>query len=180
MDAVDVKFAPATGTDQEWNEAYGRLADYFRAYRLHNRLRRTELVLEALRRAAETHGKDPSKKPVFYALEHARAMQREWLNGIYRNLSMTEPQVEASGRLGFYLAGGPTRWPQHFMSMQLAIRTSGPRLQISKMTPRSMDLGLTHTVEDAVDRFGKQPWARYVILAVFVVAVVGYVYQLLR
>jgi hypothetical protein len=63
MDAVDVKFAPATGTDQEWNEAYGRLADYFRAYRLHNRLRRTELVLEALRRAAETHAKDPRRNP---------------------------------------------------------------------------------------------------------------------
>lgn len=191
MDAVEVKFAPATGTDQEWNEAYARLADYFRAYRLHNRLRRTELVLESLKRAAETHAKDPSKKPVFYALEHARAMQREWLDGIYSNLSMTGPQLEASGRLGFYLAGGPTRWPQHFMSkkacpeemveaMQLAIRTSGPRLQISKMTPRSMDLGLTHTVEDAVDRFGKVLWARYVILAVFVALVFGYVYHLLR
>jgi hypothetical protein len=190
MDAVEVKFAPATGTDQEWNEAYARLADYFRAYRLHNRLRRTELVLESLKRAAETHAKDQSKKPVFYALEHAREMQRQWLSGIYSNLTMTGPQLEASGRLGFYLAGGPTRWPQHFMAtkacpeemveaMQLAIRTSGPRLQISKMTPRSMDLGLTQTVEDAVDRFGKQPWARYVILAIFVSVVIGYVYHLL-
>ena len=51
MEAVNIQFAPATGTDQEWNEAYARLADFFRAYRLHNRIRRTQLVLESLRRA---------------------------------------------------------------------------------------------------------------------------------
>ena len=41
MDGVSVNFAPKTGTEDEWNEAYARLADYFRSYRLHNRIRRT-------------------------------------------------------------------------------------------------------------------------------------------
>jgi hypothetical protein len=191
MEAVNIQFAPATGTDQEWNEAYARLADYFRAYRLHNRIRRTQLVLESLKRAAESHAKDQSRKPVAYALDHARSMLHVWLGSIYKDMNMTEPQIEASGRLGFYLAGGPDRWPQHFMdnkeapmemteAMRLAVRTSGPRLQVSKMTPRDMDLGLTNTVEDAVDRFGKQPWARYAVLAAFVIIVVSYVYRLLR
>lgn len=191
MEAVNVQFAPATGTDQEWNEAYARLADYFRAYRLHNRIRRTQLVLESLKRAAESHAKNSSRKPVDYALEHARAMLHDWLGSIYKDMNMTEPQIEASGRLGFYLSGGPERWPQHFMdsgsapvemteAMRLAVRTSGPRLQVSKMTPRDMDLGLTNTVEDAVDRWGKQPWARYAFLAIVVTLVVSYVYRLLR
>jgi hypothetical protein len=55
MEAVHIAFAPATGTEEEWNDAYARLADYFRSYRLHNRIRRTQLILETLRRAAETH-----------------------------------------------------------------------------------------------------------------------------
>ena len=42
MDAVTIEFAPATGTEKEWNEAYARLADYFRSYRLHNRIRRRD------------------------------------------------------------------------------------------------------------------------------------------
>ena len=72
MEAVNIQFAPATGTDQEWNEAYARLADYFRSYRLHNRIRRTQLVLESLRRASDAHMKDPSRKPVALAIDEAR------------------------------------------------------------------------------------------------------------
>lgn len=190
MEAVNIQFAPATGTEQEWNEAYARLSDYFRSYRLHNRIRRTQLVLETLTRAAQSHAKDPSKKPTAHAINHARLMMHGWLGKIYSDMHMTEPQIEATGRLGFYLAGGPERWPNFFMddknppeemaeAMRLAVRTSGPRLQVSKMTPRNMDLGLTHVAEDTFDRFGKQPWARYGILALLVILVISYFYHLL-
>lgn len=191
MEALNIQFAPATGTDEEWNEAYARLADFFRAYRLHNRIRRTQLVLESLRRAAIMHAKDQSKKPTAYAIAEARDMMHTWLNRIYSDMQMTPAQIEATGRLGFYLADGPTRWPQSFMeeaappeemaeAMRMAVRTSGPRLQVSKMTPRDMDLGLTNVAEGTFDRLNKEPWARYALLAFFVIAVFGYVYHLLR
>ncbi len=191
MEAVNIQFAPATGTDQEWNEAYARLADYFRAYRLHNRIRRTQLVLESLRRASEAHAKDPTRKPVAHAIEQARQMMHDWLGRIYQDLKMTEPQIEASGRLGFYISDGPDRWPQHFMdasfmpeemsaAMQQAVRTSGPSLQVSKMTPRDMDLGFTHVAEGTFEQISRQPWLRYAMLAVFVALVFGYVYKLLQ
>lgn len=191
MEAVNIQFAPATGTDEEWNEAYARLADYFRAYRLHNRIRRTQLVLESLRRASVAHAENPTRKPVAYAIDEARRMMHDWLGHIYADMNMTEPQIEASGRLGFYICDGPDRWPQHFMdakvvpetmseAMRQAVRTSGPSLQVSKMTPRDMDLGLTNLAEDTFDHIAKQPWTRYALLAVFVVLVFGYVYKLLQ
>jgi len=191
MEAVNIQFAPATGTDQEWNEAYARLADYFRAYRLHNRIRRTQLVLESLRRASVAHAKDQTRKPVAHAIEQARQMMHDWLGRIYQDLKMTEPQIEASGRLGFYISDGPDRWPQHFMdasfmpeemsaAMQQAVRTSGPSLQVSKMTPRDMDLGFTHVAEGTFEQISRQPWLRYAMLAVFVALVFGYVYKLLQ
>ena len=68
MEAVNIQFAPATGTEEEWNEAYARLADYFRSYQLHNRIRRTQLILETLRKAAEAHAKDPSRRPTAHAI----------------------------------------------------------------------------------------------------------------
>ncbi|MFZ4593092.1 MAG: hypothetical protein ACOYOF_02465 [Verrucomicrobiaceae bacterium] len=191
MEALNIQFAPATGTEEEWNEAYARLADYFRSYRLHNRIRRTQLILETLRRAAIAHAREPEKKPTAHAIEQARSMMQHWLRSIYSDMQMTPAQIEASGKLGFYLAGGSERWPQFFLdennppeemaeAMRIAVRTSGPRLQVSKMTPRDMDLGLTHVAEDTFDRLAKEQWTRYGILAGFVLLVLGYVYSLLR
>ena len=77
MEAVNIQFAPATGTEEEWNEAYCRLADYFRSYQLHNRIRRTQLILETLRNAAKAHAKDPSRTPTAHSIEQARFMLRE-------------------------------------------------------------------------------------------------------
>lgn len=118
-------------------------------------------------------------------------MMQHWLRSIYSDMQMTPAQIEASGKLGFYLAGGSERWPQFFLdennppeemaeAMRIAVRTSGPRLQVSKMTPRDMDLGLTHVAEDTFDRLAKEQWTRYGILAGFVLLVLGYVYSLLR
>jgi len=115
MEALKIQFAPATGTEEEWNEAYARLADYFRSYRLHNRIRRTQLILETLRRAALAHAREPEKKPTGHAIEQARSMMQHWLRSIYSDMQMTPAQIEASGKLGFYLAGGSERWPQFFL-----------------------------------------------------------------
>lgn len=190
MEAVNIQFAPATGTEEEWNEAYARLADYFRSYQLHNRIRRTQLILETLRNAAKAHEKDPSKTPTAHSIEQARLMLRDWLGKIYSDLNMSEAQLEATGRLGFHLAGGPSRWPQFFLdeqnmdpymaeAMRSAVRTSGPGMQVSKMTPRDIDLGLVSEVaEDTFDRLGRHPILRYSVLAIIVFGVLGYLYSL--
>lgn len=192
MEAVNIQFAPATGTEEEWNEAYARLADYFRSYQLHNRIRRTQLILETLRNAAKAHQKDPKRTPTAHSIEQARLMLREWLGKIYSDLNLSEAQLEATGRLGFHLAGGPSRWPQFFLdeenmdpnmteAMRSAIRTSGPGMQVSKMTPRDIDLGLVSGVaEDTFDRLGRHPILRYSVLAIIVFGVLGYLYSLFR
>ncbi len=192
MDAVNIQFAPATGTEEEWNEAYARLADYFRSYRLHNRIRRTQLILETLRRAAAAHAADMRRTPTAHAIEQAKLMLNEWLGAIYSDLNLTGSQIEASGRLGFHLCDGPDRWPHFFLdrgnlpadmteAMRSAVRTSGPRLQVSKMTPRDIDLGrITGVAEDTFDTLGRNPLARYALLIVLVGGVLGYFFWLLR
>jgi hypothetical protein len=190
MDAVTIHFAPKTGTEEEWNEAYARLADYFRSYRLHNRIRRTQLILETLRRAADAHEKRPDRAPTGHAIEQARAMMKEWLGEIYKGMEMTESQIEGSGRLGFHLCDGPGRWPHFFIdrenlpadmteAMRSAVRASGPRLQVSKMTPRPIDLRIIGDDEgegEAVS--GGSVFLRYTMLLIIVVGVLWYVYWL--
>lgn len=192
MEALNIQFAPATGSEEEWNEAYARLADYFRSYQLHNRIRRTQLILETLRRAAEAHARDPARSPTEHSIEQARQMLRDWLGAVYRDLNLSEAQLEATGRLGFYLSGGPARWPHFFLddenlpadmaeAMRSAVRTSGPGMQVSKMTPRDIDLGIVSDVaEDTFDTLGRHPMLRYALLLVIAGAVLGYLYLLLR
>ncbi len=189
MEAVTIHFAPKTGSEEEWNEAYARLADYFRSYRLHNRIRRTQLILETLRRAADAHEKDPSRLPTAHAIEQARAMLREWLGQIYEGMELTESQIEGSGRLGFHLCDGPGRWPHFFIdrenlppdmteAMRSIVRASGPRLQISKMTPRPIDLGIMGDSEDDDTDGSKLSALRYPVLLLIIIGVLWYVYRL--
>ncbi len=189
MEAVTIHFAPKTGSEEEWNEAYARLADYFRSYRLHNRIRRTQLILETLRRAADAHEKDSSRLPTAHAIEQARAMLREWLGQIYEGMELTESQIEGSGRLGFHLCDGPGRWPHFFIdrenlppdmaeAMRSIVRASGPRLQISKMTPRPIDLGIMGDSEDDDAGGSKLSALRYPVLLLIIIGVLWYVYHL--
>ena len=192
MEAVNIQFAPETGTEEEWNEAYARLADYFRSYQLHNRIRRTQLILETLRRAAVAHKLEPERTPTAHSIEQARRMLKEWLGAIYSDMNLNESQLEAAGRLGFHLSGGPARWPNFFLdkdnlsedmmeAMRSAIRASGPGMQVSKMTPRSMDLGIVSEVaEDTFHRLGRHPLLRYTVLFSIVGGVLGYLYLLLK
>ncbi len=189
MEAVTIHFAPKAGSEEEWNEAYARLADYFRSYRLHNRIRRTQLILETLRRAADAHEKDPSRPPTAHAIDQARAMLREWLGQIYEGMELTESQIEGSGRLGFHLCDGPDRWPHFFIdrenlppdmaeAMRSIVRASGPRLQISKMTPRPIDLGIMGDSEDDDGESSKLSALRYPVLLLIIIGVLWYVYHL--
>jgi hypothetical protein len=53
-------------------------------------------------------------------------------------------------------------------------------MQVSKMTPRDMDLGIVSEVaEDTFDRLGRHPILRYSILVIIVGGVLGYLYFLL-
>ena len=187
MDAVTIHFAPMTGTEEEWNEAYARLADYFRSYRLHNRIRRTQLILETLRRAADAHEKNPEKTPTAHAISQARLMLHDWLGDIYKGMELTDSQIEASGRLGFHLCDGPNRWPHFFIdrdnlpedmaeAMRSAVRTSGPRLQISKMTPRPIDLGIFSDVAEETFEGGRPVLIRYFLLLLLIVGALSAVY----
>ena len=56
---------------------------------------------------------------------------------------------------------------------------AGPGMQVSKMTPRDIDLGMfTDVADDTFDRLGRHPFLRYSVLVVIVVGVLGYLYSL--
>lgn len=173
-----VDFDPSSGTQEEWNEAYARLADYFRSLRIHSRLHRTYLILETLRRAAKTHANHPDKTPTYVALHEARRIQRSWMREIIGDLNISEGRMDVNGRLAFLLCDGPRRWPHYFLTkenlpkdmingMRVRIEQSGPDLSVSSMVPRQIDLGLIpELTDDTIDTFDRHPILRYAFLLI--------------
>ncbi|MEI6536265.1 MAG: hypothetical protein WCN98_13040, partial [Verrucomicrobiaceae bacterium] len=63
-------------------------------------------------------------------------------------------------------------------AMRAIVRTSGPRLQISKMTPRPIDLGIMGDSEDDDTDGSKLAILRYPVLLLIIIGVLWYVYRL--
>jgi len=190
--SLSVDFSPSSGTQEEWNEAYARLADYFRSLRIHSRLHRTYLILETLRRAAKTHANHPDKTPTYVALHEARRIQRSWMREIIGDLNISEGRMDVNGRLAFLLCDGPRRWPHYFLTkenlpqdmingMRVRIEQSGPDLSVSSMVPRQIDLGLIpELTDDTMDTFDRHPMLRYALLLLIGVLVVWGIWTVTR
>jgi hypothetical protein len=173
-----IDFSPSSGSQEEWNEAYARLADYYRSLQIHSRLHRTYLILATLKRAAKTHANHPGTTPTYVAMHEARRMQRTWMREIIGDLNISEGRMDANGRLAFQLCDGPRRWPHYFLTndnlpqdmingMRVRIEQSGPDLAVSSMVPRSIDLGLIPEVaDDTMETFERHPVLRYGLLVV--------------
>jgi hypothetical protein len=191
MEGTRIDFSPSSGTPEQWNDAYARLADYFRAHRIHSRVHRTYLILETLRRAALTHQRHPETSPMEVAIHEARRMHRSWLRNIIGDLNVPEARLDANGRLAFLLCDGPNQYPDYFIAeasapqemveaMRKPIEQSGPDLAFSSMVPRAIDLGVMAERAENENGLLDSPWLRYMVLAVVAVSVFYGLYMVTR
>ena len=175
MEGIRIDFTPSSGTPEEWNDAYARLADYFRAHRIHSRVHRTYLIMEIMRRSAETHTRHPGVSPTEVVIHEARRMHRAWLRTIIGDMNVPEARLDANGRLAFLLCDGPNKYPDYFIgegsapqelidAMRKPIEQSGPDLSFSSMVPRPIDLGLMGEREAHESGFLVNLWLRYLLL----------------
>lgn len=145
-------FRPQTGTIEEWNEAYTRVADYLRAHRIHNKMHQTRLVLKVLQQAAVKHAQDPTQEPVTLAVKELNSWIEQWF------LKMIPPRDEAPrsrivshGRAAMLLSDASTQWPYSFLDEQLepefqeafkeGVLRTGPDVKFSHMVAQPFELG---------------------------------------
>jgi hypothetical protein len=181
---VQVDFSFSTGTQEEWNEAYARLADYFRALRIHSRLHRTYLILEVLRRAAQHHREFPDKSPTWAAMREARSMQQHWMRGLIGDMNIDEGRLDVNGRMAFLMGDGPRQYPHYFLgkenlpepmvkNMRVNIEQSGPDMEVSSMVPRPIDLGpISEFTDDTIVTFERYPVLRSLVLLIVAALVI--------
>ena len=175
------------GMAEEWDEAYEKVENYLRACRVASRLHRARLSTVILQRAyarRQQAGGDGQSLGTL-AIQEARALINQWL------LELLPEQPGETGHnpvdlwVALYLSDGPVRWPNAFLnspqtpkefveSLRLRSVQAGPELQISRMVPRPLDLGLLPELAgNVMESFRKWPvlrillsWLLFILLLV--------------
>lgn len=190
--AALTNFKPRTGTVEEWNEAYGRVEDYLRAHRIHNRLHRSRLIEAILERAVLRHELDPAQNPTTLAAQETERAMQAWFGDVLGESAQASDRLAVQARAAMLLADVPTKWPYAFLDTESApaeLRSAvarstiqaGPDMAVSSMVPREIDLGAFPEVAgDTLDAFERWPLFRWAATWLVIAGVLGLLFFLTR
>jgi hypothetical protein len=167
---------------EEWNAAYAKVESYFHALRIRNKPLLGELVLRVLERAQQRAPTEPNHSATQLAAEEMDRIVTEWFSEVLQSPATKADQtLSTRGRLALLLADMPGKWQDQFLrpspwpaeftsAMREAFLRAGPDFQISKMTPRPLDLGPITTLTN----LGRMPYFRMVLAwTIFAMILVG-------
>jgi len=160
---------------EEWNAAYVKVENYFHALRIRNKPLLGQLVLRVLERAQRRAPTEPKRSATEIAAEEMDHIVTDWFGEVLQTSPVgSEQTLSTRGRLALLLADMPGKWqdqflrpgpwPQEFIeSMRESFFRAGPDFQLSKMTPRALDLGPITTLTN----LGNLPYVRMVLVWTF-------------
>ena len=168
---------------EEWNAAYGKVESYFHALRVRNKVLLGQLVIYVLKRAMRRAPGEPQCSATELAAEEMDRVVTDWFGEVlHESPTDTDQMLSTQGRLALLIADMPGKWqdqflrpgpwPEEFVSaMQKAYLQAGPDFQLSKMTPRPLDLGPITTLSN----LGKFPYVRmamaWILFALLLIAI---------
>lgn len=157
---------------EEWNAAYVKVENYFYALRVRNKALLGQLVLRVLDRAMRRAPVEPLRSATQLAAEEMDRLVTEWFAEVLQSPeAKTDLTLSTRGRLALLLADMPGRWQEQFLrpgpwpeefttAMREAYLRAGPDFQLSKMTPRPLDLGPIATLTN----LGRPPYWRMLLV----------------
>ena len=152
----------------EWNAAYVKVENYFHALRIRNKPLLGQLVLRVLEKAQCRAPEELKRSATEIAGEEMDKLVTGWFAEVLQTSPAgTDQMLSTRGRLALLLADMPGKWqdqflrpgpwPQEFVAaMRESYFRAGPDFQLSKMTPRPLDLGPITTLSN----IGKIPFVR--------------------
>ena len=159
----------------EWNAAYVKVENYFHALRIRNKPLLGQMVLRVLERAQRRAPAELKRSATELAAEEMDHLVTTWFAEVLQTSPTgTDQMLSTRGRLALLLAEMPGKWqdqflrpgpwPQEFVdAMRESFFRAGPDFQLSKMTPRPLDLGPITTLTN----FGNLPYVRMVLVWTF-------------
>jgi hypothetical protein len=175
-------FTPAGQTDPpgtlagrplaEWNAAYERVESYCHALRVQNRILLGRVITQVMQRAMQRTPQEPHRSATELAAEEMDRLVTEWFGQILGDSPTgTDQMLSVRGRLALLLADMPGKWQDQFLrpgpwpeefvqAMREAYLRAGPDFQLSRMTPRPLDLGPITTLTE----IGGLPYMRMLVI----------------
>ena len=156
---------------EEWNGAYVKVENYFHALRIRNKPLLGQMVLRVLERAQQRAPQDPGRSATELAAEEMDKLVTSWFAEVLQTMPVGgEQTLSTRGRLALLLADMPGKWQDQFLrpgpwpkefvdAMRESFFRAGPDFQLSKMTPRPLDLGPITTLT----KFGRLPAVRITV-----------------
>ena len=167
---------------EEWNAAYLKVESYFHALRIRNKPLLGQLVLRVLERAQKRATAEPARSATEIAAEEMDHIVTDWFAEVLQTSPVgSEQTLSTRGRLALLLADMPGKWQEQFLrsgpwpeqfvkAMRDAYLRAGPDFQLSKMTPRPLDLGPITTLTNFQLPYKK--WALIWIAAALLLIVI--------
>lgn len=156
---------------EEWNAAYAKVESYFHALRIRNKVLLGRLVVHVLKRAMRRAPHEPERSATALAAEEMDHVVTEWFAEVLQQPATGADQMLSTrGRLALLLADMPGKWQDQFLhpgpwpkefviAMRQAYLQAGPDFQLSRMTPRPLDLGPIATLTN----FTRLPYVRMIV-----------------
>ncbi|MGC9942316.1 MAG: hypothetical protein ABSE48_10800 [Verrucomicrobiota bacterium] len=156
---------------EEWNAAYVKVENYFHALRIRNKPLLGQLVLRVLESAQRRAPAEPRRSATELAVEEMERLVTGWFAEVLQTSPTNSDQMLSTrGRLALLLADMPGKWQDQFLrpgpwpeefvgAMRETFLLAGPDFQLSKMTPRPLDLGPITTLTN----LGKFPYVRMAV-----------------
>jgi len=157
---------------EEWNGAYAKVESYFHALRIRNKPLLGELVLCVLERAQRRAPAELNSSATQLAAEEMDRIVTEWFSEVLQSPpTKADNTLSTRGRLALLLADMPGKWQEQFLrpgpwpeeftgAMRETFLRAGPDFQLSKMTPRPLDLGPITTLTN----LGRFPYFRMALV----------------
>ena len=157
---------------EEWNGAYAKVESYFHALRIRNKPLLGQLVLRVLERAQRRAPAERGVSATQLAAEEMDRIVTEWFSEVLQSPpTKADNTLSTRGRLALLLADMPGKWQDQFLrpgpwpeeftsAMRETFLRAGPDFQLSKMTPRPLDLGPIMTLTN----LGRLPYFRMVLV----------------
>ena len=166
---------------EEWNGAYAKVKNYFHTLHIHNKPLLNQLILHILKRTQRRAPAEPGVSATQLAAEEMDRIVTEWFSEVLQSPpTKADNTLSTRGRLALLLADMPGKWQDQFLrpgpwpeefvaAMRETYFRAGPDFQLSKMTPRPLDLGPITTLTN----FGRLPFKSMAsIWTIFVVALI--------
>ena len=138
---------------EDWNAAYAKVESYFYALRIRNKVLLGRMVIHVLKRSMRRAPQEPQRPVTELAAEELDLVVTEWFAQVLQEPpEATDHLLTTRGRLALLIVDMPGKWQEQFLrpgpwpeafvkAMREAYLRAGPDFQLSKMTPRPLDLG---------------------------------------